>query len=451
MLKCPVSIKNPCFWQVLGFFLATWMGWGCNPQPQGPPALAYDTLYHQVPPRTLLTNQLSDWAGFANLDTAVEQFRRQWRLQGVSVAITRHGNLLYAKGFGWADRDRREPVGPHHGFRVASVSKLITALAIMQLAEQGKLRLTDRVLGPQGILRDSVYRHPADARAHDIEVQHLLRHTGGWAGGYGTDPLFLPVEVARKMNTPPPAGWPTVARYMLAKALATPPGQVFDYSNFGYCLLGEVVAQVSGQPYETYVQRHLLGPLGIYQTRLGRSLPTQKWPLEVSYYDLPGAKPRPAADGSGRLVDRPNGGMHLEPLGPAGGWVATPTELLRLVLAADRLPSHPDLLQPTTIDQMTVSFSPDSVPNQEIGWRFCHEREWLRTGSFGGTHALVARRADGLCWALLTNTSAWPGPEFSRHIWEMLTPQLDTLTAWPPGRNLFETDTVRVPKIAPGG
>jgi CubicO group peptidase (beta-lactamase class C family) len=381
----------------------------------------------------------------------VEQFRRQWRLQGVSVAVTRHGSLVYAKGFGWADRDRQEPLSPHHGFRVASVSKLITGLAIMQLVEQGKLKLTDRVLGSLGILRDSLYSQAADARVYDIEVQHLLRHTGGWVGGFGNDPLFLPVEVARKMNTPPPADWPTVVRYMLAKPLATPPGLTFDYSNFGYCLLGQVVAQVSGQPYETYVQRHLLGPLGLYQTRLGRSLPSQKWPFEVSYYDFPGAKARPAADGSGRLVDRPNGGMHLEPLGPAGGWVSTPTELLRLVLAVDSLPTPPDLLRPATIAQMTVSVSPDSVPNQEIGWRFCNDREWLRTGSFGGTHALVARRADGLGWALLTNTSAWPGPEFSRYIWEMMTPQLDTLADWPPGRDLFDTDTVRVPRIAPTG
>ncbi len=93
---------------------------------------------------------------------------------------------------------------PQHRFRIASVSKLITAAAIMQMAEQGKLKLTDKVFGASGILSDSLYLNAKDKRVYQMEIRHLLQHTGGWKNAFRADPMFIPLEVAACMRTKPP-------------------------------------------------------------------------------------------------------------------------------------------------------------------------------------------------------------------------------------------------------
>ncbi len=409
-----------------------------NSQKPGP---VWDTLIVKVPPKLPIANFPVGFAGTAQLDRVMEHFRAQWQLNGVSVAIAHEGRLVYAKGFGLADAETGVATTPQHQFRVASVSKLVTAVAIMQLVEAGRLRLTDKVFGPGGILRDSVYSAARDPRVYDIEVQHLLRHTGGWRNRLRADPMFVPLEIAAATNTPPPASLAAITQYMFKQEMLASPGTFFDYSNFGYCLLGKVVEQVSGLTYENYVRQMLLHPLGIGQMRLACNRYTDKAPNEVRYYDYPGAKPKLSCYGTGDMVSRAYEGMNIEILGPAGGWVASPIELLRFVLAVDGLNTLPDLLQPRTIDLMTNQNQIDSLNNPEIGWRYCGAQTWLRTGSFGGTHALLARQANGLTWVWVSNTSAWRGPNFSNDVWEMMNQALAQVTQWPE-RDFFAADTV---------
>ncbi len=90
----------------------------------------------------------------ARFDSVMESFIRRWQVSGASVALVKHGKLVYAKGYGLADKENNEPVQPTHLFRIASISKLVTAVGIMKLVESNQLSLNDTVFGENGILND---------------------------------------------------------------------------------------------------------------------------------------------------------------------------------------------------------------------------------------------------------------------------------------------------------
>jgi CubicO group peptidase (beta-lactamase class C family) len=150
-----------------------------------------------------LENNYSDFKSTEIIDTRVQSFMEHWKINGISVAVTKDEELVYAKGFGFADTERKEYVKPGHLFRIASVSKLITAAAIMKLYEEQLLDLDHHVFGPEGILDTSYYNGYRDKRYEDITVQHLLSHTAGWSITSG-DPMFNTLYIAQKMKVDPP-------------------------------------------------------------------------------------------------------------------------------------------------------------------------------------------------------------------------------------------------------
>lgn len=405
---------------------------------------ALASAFRTVPPRTPLQNDMSDTVTLQVMDSALEAFRNKWLIGGLSVAVAKDGRLVYAKGFGYANQESREPMTPQHRFRIASVSKLITAAAVMQLAERGKLKLSDKVFGTTGILSDSLYLNAADKRIYNIEVRHLLQHTGGWKNIFRADPMFIPLEIAAYMRRTPPVDLDVIIRFMLSQKMLTEPGHFFDYSNFGYCLLGRIIEKIGGQSYESYVRQNLLAPLGIRRMQIGNNRYEERLPDEVAYYDHPGAELRPDINGSGNKVPRPYGGTDVRLLGAAGGWIASPVELLRLVLSLDGMASVPDILSEESICQMSCNSGnglQEGVRCLEIGWRYCNSREWVRTGYLGGTHAVVSRRNDGIVWVLITNQSSWRGTYFSAEILSEMEKILASVKAFPQ-RDLFDREAL---------
>ncbi|TFH37883.1 MAG: class A beta-lactamase-related serine hydrolase, partial [Bacteroidia bacterium] len=136
-----------------------------------------------------VVNSLSEGEEFNYVDRTITSFMRLWDLHGASVAIAREGKLIFAKGYGYVDGDSGNRIEPYNRFRIASVSKLVTAVAIMKLAEQNLLDLEGRVFGPEGILNDEYYDNPRDKRVYNITVSHLLSHQGGWTTRWG-DQMF---------------------------------------------------------------------------------------------------------------------------------------------------------------------------------------------------------------------------------------------------------------------
>lgn len=386
-----------------------------------------------LPVNRVLTNGDSESDFTRKFDRQVEDFMKKWELKGASFALMKDDRLIYSKGYGYADEEAGIGTDVTHVFRIASISKLITAAGIMKLREEGRLRLDDRVFGPEGILNDSVFLPVRDRRCLDITVEHLLRHQAGFSLAYG-DPMFLPVDIARKMNVPPPADLNTIIRYVLSRRLHYAPGQSTAYSNVGYGILSKVIEKIAGEPYETYIRRHVLAPAGCFDMHLGKNLCEDKLPNEVRYYESADAERIPACDGTGRPVPRSNGGNNIEELYGAGGWVASPCELLRFLASIDKCPAVPDILSPESVDYMTRKL-PHAMP---IGWiRTTDGGEWVRTGTLAGTSALMKRQADGYSWVFLTNTSSWKGSRFPAYISGAIGRAMKTVREWPE-RDLFE-------------
>ncbi len=380
-----------------------------------------------VPENIRLTNSSLDKREYASFDKTVASFMRKWSIAGASIAITHEGRLVYARGFGYADTARHETTQPYHKFRIASISKLVTAIAIMRLCEEGKISLNDRVFGPDAILNDPYFSEPRDKRVYGITVGHLLSHEGGWSQRYG-DQMFMPHIVAKKMGVEPPADTRTIIRFALDKRLHFTPGKGRSYSNLGYGILGLVVEKVSGMAYEDYCRKNILEPLGIYDMTLARNLPENRAPLEVTYYEPPDIILKPSIYGTGELVSPSYGGNDIEALGGAGAWIATAPDLARLMLAVDGFDSKPDILSRKSISLMTdndLGYAP-------LGWKTTViNGTWWRTGSFPGSAGMMKRMPDGTAWVVLLNSSAWNGPEIYSYINAMMYRIMSQVKKWP--------------------
>jgi CubicO group peptidase (beta-lactamase class C family) len=114
-------------------------------------------------------------------DLRIQRFMKEWNIDGASVAIAKDGKLIYNKGFGYSDRAHTQHTSADGLFRIASVSKPITAIAIMKLVEERKLSLNDKVFGRSAILNKDYYLDAInDPRLYSITIQQLLEHTSGW-------------------------------------------------------------------------------------------------------------------------------------------------------------------------------------------------------------------------------------------------------------------------------
>ena len=294
---------------------------------------------------------------------------------GVSVAIAHRGQLVYAEGFGLANRATGEKVTPQHLFRIASVSKPVTSVAIFSLIEQGKLKLDDKVFGKTGILRND-YGTPGDKRVEEITIEQLLTHTcGGWPNK-NRDPMFSNPQFDQRR---------LIAWTLANVPLDHPPGTVHAYSNFGYCLLGRVVEKLSGQDYAGYVRDRLLARCGVTQMRIGAGPFNERARNEVVY----------AAQGGDPYR------VKVARADSCGGWIASPSDLVRFVTHVDGLSDTPSLLRPETIKAMTTPLP--SNPRYAKGW-IVNDRGWWHNGSLPGTSAVMVRGQNGLAWAALANT-----------------------------------------------
>jgi N-acyl-D-amino-acid deacylase len=239
------------------------------------------------------------------------------------------------RGYGAADKTLGAPVTPRTRFRLGSLSKPITAVAILKLVEEGRLRLDDKILPLLGDLAP-----PADTirdpRVHAITIRHLLHHTGGFDRDASGDPVFMPRagHALARLRAKPPPTCQVVLRVVLEDQLDFDPGSRFAYSNLGYCILGRIIERITGMSYVEYVRRHLLEPAGASSLMLGRTLVAS--PDEARYYDYPGAPKVKAMPGVAEdMVVRPYGHAAIEEMDAYGAWIGTPIDYLRFILAID--------------------------------------------------------------------------------------------------------------------
>lgn len=386
--------------------------------------------------------------GLASVDQAYSKFMERHQIPGGSVAIMKNGRLVYARGFGWSDRESNRPVEADTLFRIASLSKPITSMVVAHLVEEGKLAYDDRALPLLGYATPTYEGATRDPRLDTITIRHLLQHSGGWDrdtakdpdGNTGFDPMFYTSAAARDLTgrAQPPATAGQVARWMVGKPLQFDPGTRYAYSNLGYCLLGRVIEKVTGQTYDDYT-RSLLARAGISAMRIGGSRLEELAPRETRYFDFPGASLRTSAWGE---EGTPNPYCHSVPTMDAhGGWIASPTDLVRFTTLFDGRPQPADLLPPRQVAQIHARPS-FARPVEEarnfygLGWKFFERedasfRNWFHSGSLPGTMAMLIRSDNGLTWAALFNlrprNSGAAFQDLDRTMWEAV----NGVTSWP--------------------
>jgi CubicO group peptidase (beta-lactamase class C family) len=296
-----------------------------------------------------------------------EQMLRQ-HVPGAVLVVVKDGRTLLAKGYGFADLEKRVPVTPERTvFRVASVSKLFTATAVMQLVERGRLGLDDDV---------NVHLRRFKLPSHYLEpvtIAHLLTHSGGFdeqligmAAPDTAHSLALGEYLTRRM---PPA--------------VMPPGRFISYSNHGYALLGLVIEEVSDRPFADHMDENVLRPLGMTMSSFHQPLPgALAGSLAVGYLDEGGT---------------------LEPLAPdvihtapAGALVTTASDVARFMVAhlhKGQLDGTRILQEGTAAMMQRRQFSHDSrMPG--LGYGFWERprnqhRAIAHDGGWGGFYSLM--------------------------------------------------------------
>lgn len=381
-------------------------------------------------------------------DTRFGAFFERHGVPGAAVAVSKEGRLVYARGFGYANVESRIPVEPNSRFRIASISKPITAMAILKLMEDGKLDLDDPAFS---FFEDIPAHGDEPARLSRVTIRHLLQHAGGWdnADLPCGDVMFCSRTIAQVMGEPSPTEMETIIRLMKGTTIRHEPGTRYSYSNFGYALLGEIVERVSGVPYEDFVL-DMYAEAGVSETQLGRTRYEDRLPGEVRYYYNSGAT-RASVFPPHYQVAAPYGGFYLEPVKGAGAWVSTAPDILRIIEAVDGRPWRPDVLAASTTDMIPIR--PPSQPSGNfygLGFHINTSGNWWHTGALPGNRGFVIRMATGdINIVTLMNTRFDSDSAFINELSSLMTNIGNLVSTWPE-HDLFEVDVSTEDAPVPG-
>jgi CubicO group peptidase (beta-lactamase class C family) len=234
----------------------------------------------------------SELQGMSAWDTAAETFMTGQGIPGGTLIVGYEGRVLLERGYGYANVASKTPVEPTDAFRLASVSKSLTYAAIGQLIAQHKLTLNEKpfttvlssLRGPHG-------EKPVDPRIDHITIKDLLEHKGGWdISKIGFDPTTPTPAMYKAMGINEKKATMTAEQdieYMLGQRLNFTPGTKSVYSNFGYTVLGDIIAHVTHSTYGAAMHKLVFGPLEMTHTGMALNPPTRNrktFPDEVTYY-----------------------------------------------------------------------------------------------------------------------------------------------------------------------
>jgi N-acyl-D-amino-acid deacylase len=342
-------------------------------------------------------------AVLAPLDAALEQIMLRHGIPGLSLAVVRDGKLIAARGIGWRHYETKEPATPQTLFGLASVSKCFTALAILKLVEDGKLSLDQKALA----LLEPIRPPPGsrvDPRLAQITVRQLLNHSGGWDRDKNGDPVNWSYQIAQRLRVPMPINEDHLIRFMLGVPLDFDPGSKAVYSNVGYIVLGQIVARVSKQSYESYVQKAVLAPMGIKDARLhdrdGRYFPGEARRYNAGQFTAMPAFQMPWTDA-------------------AAGWAASAVDLARLMVALDGSRTGKPFLRADLMKEMLAPPPAPQKPRENgtyfgLGWDMVQkgprDYAYAKGGCWAGVRAMVKHRNDGFSVVLLYNALAQLDP-----------------------------------------
>lgn len=341
------------------------------------------------------------------LQTWMDAQRAYEQIPGLSLAVVHDQERLWAGGFGHAHRERGTPATPETIYSICSISKLFTAIAVMQLRDAGKLRLDDPVARHLSwyAVRDAYPDAPP------VTVEGLLTHAAG-----------LPRESDHPYWTGPDFPFPTreeiIARLSNQEELY-PAYTYFQYSNLGLTLAGEVVAVVAGRPYADYVRAEILEPLGLAHT-------TPEIPLALHGGRMAQGYAARTRDGT-RPPVRP---FQARGIAPAAGYASTVEDLARFASWQFRVLHHgaDDVLSRHTLREMQRVhwMDPDWETTWGLGfavWRTDDKTFVGHGGSCPGYRSqFLLQPDDRIATIVMANASGVNAGRFARRAYEIVAP-----------------------------
>lgn len=285
----------------------------------------------------------------------------------VSVVVWQNGGVVHE----WV-RSRHGDLTTSARFRIASVSKVVTATVVLRLVEAGSLDLDRPILDDLSVATGWPL---GDPRMKVITTRHLLSHLSGFASNadlYFASPTANPDEVVRTL---------------LGGVLRSDPGSSFEYSNANFVLLGRIVEMITGRPYVDVAKYDVLFPIGIVDAEIAA---TDSWsPGDARHYVRPGRN-------------------YMELLGPAGAWVMSARSVAELLAAVDADGTKPLLSR--RLSRMMETPSSAGVDDRSwtygLGIRIFPDGTWGHTGTIESVRSVALRFVDGTILVVLVNGDA---------------------------------------------
>jgi serine beta-lactamase-like protein LACTB len=334
----------------------------------------------------------------ARINAAVSKFMASTHVPGMSVAVVENGEYEWAQGFGFADIENNVPASEHTLFRLASISKSLTATAAMQLWERGRLDLDASV---------QKYCPSFPQKPWPVSVRQVLGHLGGIRHYKSNAQDDSEVGNTKHFDDPIQAG----LNFFKDDPLVAQPGTSFHYSTQGYTLIGCVIEGASGATYVDFVRQNVLAPAQMKQTQVDNRFTII--PYRTRFYEK-------TESGTVRNADFLDSSYKV----PGGGWLSSAEDMARFEVAIlnDKLVRRP------TRDLMWTPLKPSdgSRDTYGLGWSWGDENdhEVANVGHIGGQQgtstdfAIVPERRAGV--VVLTNMEGQPVYDLAREILKIL-------------------------------
>jgi D-alanyl-D-alanine carboxypeptidase len=303
-------------------------------------------------------------------DAAIKLHTLDAGSRDVSVAVVFQGQVIHT--FAASSTKSSRPAKVDTNFRIASISKILTAEAVLKLVDQGLLQLDEPIVGP---IADTIGLTLFDERARNITIRQLLSHTSGISNFLK---IFFEAGFYDQMG---------MLTETLGQPLATEPGSTFKYSNVNFVLLGKAIELATGISYQDAVKELVLNPLGLNSFRM------------VGTYEFGPNDALHAVSGNR---------TYMEQLGPAGAWVATASDVAKMIASINARSPSPHVLSKESMKLMITPATPQGVTplwDYGLGLRLFASGEWGHSGSIENVHAMAIHRPDGLSVSVLVNGS----------------------------------------------
>lgn len=331
-------------------------------------------------------NQDNSDANLDDITSGFESLMNIYGIPGAQVAITRFNKIIYLESFGKADIENNVEVHENSVFRIASISKPITLTAISKLVSEGKLHLDDLIFGEESLLGTEFGDLPYEDQEKTITLYHLIEHMGGFSN--------VPNDIMFDDNTLTHSD--LIAKVLDERSLTYSPGTQYDYSNFGYSLLGRIIEKVSGMAYEDYVKEMVLAPMNITGMNISGNTKNDAYENEVTYYS----------------TWRDPYTMNVSRMDSHGGWVASTKDLALYAMHSDLEASVPDFLG---VDE---------------GLSYLQSGNWNHNGALPGSLTVLQVNYP-ISYAVLTNKGDSNFQEVIQAIRTYLNDKIENRQVWP--------------------